>query len=342
MSHFQSCLELFGFSTPDQLTIKSLKSAFKRIVLKSHPDKGGKADEFDQILSGFTYLTDILKKLNGGRELREMITAPYEIEERRANEWISEMFDEMVKDSDTELFGKMFKEDIELPKDFHQSFEESYKEQRIHGYDSWLNEDVSQVKKNTPNTDVESIKSERGYGYENEIKEHIIPTNDFNTSFESTMIHRKPEKDIVLFPDEMAHNFSGCKGALLIHNSESYTSESGLKPQQHDLYKAYTSDNTIFDKVPQYNTRLNPNNPDDMEKFYKERAEFDELIRTEQKEQTEHDNPYNDPVVAEYEQRKFEKEKEHMAHVRQYFSDDKIDLNKSIEHCIARPTLKAK
>ena len=119
MAELAKTLELFGFLTIDDVTGDSLKKAFKTRILQAHPDKGGDADVFDNMLHSYVYLTRTIQRISGGRSTLQNILSPDEL--KRSDEIISRFFDEFQND------------------EFNKLFEEQKKE--THGYASWLKGD---------------------------------------------------------------------------------------------------------------------------------------------------------------------------------------------------------
>lgn len=118
---FAQALELFGFLSIDDVTQDSLKKSFKTRILESHPDKGGDADTFDNMLHSYVYLTQTIQRISGGRATLQNILSPDEL--KRSDEIINQLFEEFRND------------------EFNQQFEKQKKE--THGYGSWL-KDVSE------------------------------------------------------------------------------------------------------------------------------------------------------------------------------------------------------
>ena len=119
MSELAKTLELFGFLNIDDVTGDSLKKAFKTRILQAHPDKGGDADVFDNMLHSYVYLTHTIQRISGGRTTLQNILSPDEL--KRPDEIINRFFDEFQND------------------EFNRLFEEQKKE--THGYASWLKGD---------------------------------------------------------------------------------------------------------------------------------------------------------------------------------------------------------
>ena len=61
MSYLSQCLSLLGFTNVGDVTTISLKVAYRKAVLETHPDKGGSEDEFDKLLSAFVFLANMFK-----------------------------------------------------------------------------------------------------------------------------------------------------------------------------------------------------------------------------------------------------------------------------------------
>ena len=104
MSELDYALELFEFLNINDITPDSLKSSFKKKVLKVHPDKGGNALEFDNMLAAFLYLTDTFNRINGGRTTLQNITTPDKLKEWRPDELINRIFEEFDNNSFNVLF----------------------------------------------------------------------------------------------------------------------------------------------------------------------------------------------------------------------------------------------
>ena len=96
MAELAKTLELFGFLTIDDVTGDSLKKAFKTRILQAHPDKGGDADVFDNMLHSYVYLTRTIQRISGGRSTLQNILSPDEL--KRSDEIISRFFDEFQND----------------------------------------------------------------------------------------------------------------------------------------------------------------------------------------------------------------------------------------------------
>jgi hypothetical protein len=222
MSELQHVLQLFEFISIDDVTADSLKKAFKKKVLMVHPDKGGDATEFDGMLAGFVYLSETFQRVNGGRATLQNVISPDQLRDMRPDELINRVFEEF----DSENFNK--------------KFEETHKAEE-HGYIDWL--------KNKSDDD-NLIEGEFGDATQ-KAPTFAFEENDFNRRFEESAKKDKPEPSaLILHPEAMAYNSGKTTGTSIIDAHEGgYTSDIFMNPEYTDVYSAFTSVNTITDKV---------------------------------------------------------------------------------------------
>lgn len=114
MNFFQSCLQVLGLEEEVALTEEALKKAYKKAAIKAHPDKGGSEQDFEAVTRAYAYLTEILKRIRGGREKEGEVKAPDTLatdRQREAKQW---ELDEPVrlnpKKMDMNLFNKLFEQ----------------------------------------------------------------------------------------------------------------------------------------------------------------------------------------------------------------------------------------
>lgn len=225
MSELQYVLGLFEFMSIDDITADSLKKAFKKKVLQVHPDKGGDSTEFDGMLAGFVYLSETFQRINGGRATLQNVISPDQLRDLRPDELINRVFEEF----DNENFNKKF-EEVHKPEG--------------HGYIDWLG---------NKEEDFNLIEGEFGDATQ------VAPTftfeeKDFNKRFEETAKKDKPEPSaIILHPEAMAYVSGITIGTSIIESiagrEGGYTSEFYSNPEYTDVYSAFTTANTITDKV---------------------------------------------------------------------------------------------
>ena len=105
----------------------------------------------------------------------------------------------------------------------------------------------------------------------------------------------------MLHPEDMAY-YTGNMGQTLVEQTNGFTSAPGLNPEYTDLYNAFTSENTVFDKVQPVKVRT-------LEELLLEREKVYECVKDEELE-----------AIAEYERNKIEADKKHKNSVQQYFN----------------------
>lgn len=222
MSELQHALDLFEFLSIDDVTVNSLKKAFKTHILKAHPDKGGNADLFDQMLRSYMYLTETVQRITGGRATLQNVVTPDELKEMRPDEIINRFFEEFDND------------------EFNKKFEEANIKE-THGYSSWLKS------KEEENNLTDGIFGDATQ------KPPTFNEKDFNKIFEEKVKEGKPEPSaIILHPEQMAYISGQCIGNEIIETTEGgYTSHIFNNPKYTDAYEAF-SNLTITDKIPAY------------------------------------------------------------------------------------------
>lgn len=282
MSELQHALELFEFISIDDITIESLKKAFKKMALKSHPDKGGDPIEFDRMLAEFVYLSETFQRINGGRLTLQNIISPEKLRDLRPDELINRVFEEF----DNENFNKQF--------------EETHKTDS-HGYQDWL--------KNTTG-DFNMITGNYG-SFAVSLPVQKAPTfdeNDFNKVFEELAKKDKAEPSaIILHPEAMAYISGSVIGTDIIeHNECGYTSTAFTNPEYTDVFSAFTTANTVADKV----TTFKENN-----------KTLEDIIN----ERNAEIKPFDDSerqVIFDYEKRKVAEQNKHLENVKNFFDFD--------------------
>ena len=76
MNYFSACLRILGLEEEVALTPEALKSAYKKAVVRAHPDKGGSEKEFEAVTRAYAYLGEILSRIHGGRKKEGKVEAP--------------------------------------------------------------------------------------------------------------------------------------------------------------------------------------------------------------------------------------------------------------------------
>jgi len=82
MNYFSACLRILGLEEEVALTEEALKGAYKKAVVRAHPDKGGSEKEFEAVTRAYAYLGEILKRIHGGRSKEGKVEAPSKLTAR--------------------------------------------------------------------------------------------------------------------------------------------------------------------------------------------------------------------------------------------------------------------
>lgn len=76
MNYFSACLRILQIEEEVAVTTEGLKAAYKKAVLRAHPDKGGSEKEFEAVTRAYAYLGEILERIHGGRPTEGKVEAP--------------------------------------------------------------------------------------------------------------------------------------------------------------------------------------------------------------------------------------------------------------------------
>lgn len=275
-------LEKLGFSSMDDVNPEALKRAFKAAVINSHPDKGGSEKDFESILAAYVYLSRTIKRLMGGRSGFQVLNV-FDVRQARDDQFTNEL-NNLV----SEVFDHLdSNQNEEFRKEFNSQFEKIHVRENARGYEEWLKYDDDDVKEDSLPNDLP--------------KDPI----DWNRTFETNVKQGKPEPTtLILHPDQMGFVSGSTRGAALIPSiGHSFTSDPEERPEYTDLQAAYTSENTVYDKVPIYQE--------------KQRTFEDILKERDMVYQSELDRDLE--AIAAYEKRKQEEEAAHKQKIEAYF-----------------------
>lgn len=223
VSYFSSCLEVLNIQEEVAITEETLKKAYKKAALRAHPDKGGTEEEFEAITRAYAYLSEILKRMQGGRDISSKVEAPSAITTSRQTEAKKWEYTEPVKlnpkNLDMNAFNRMF-EDTHMP-DPDQD-----------GYGDWLKTGEGHTGSSGPKF---------GGKFNRDV---------FNNMFEEEA--RKSAKNqstaLIMHPEAMA--LGPTMGIEIGRDRpEDYTAAPNAKQHFTDLRAAYTTESTISDKV---------------------------------------------------------------------------------------------
>ncbi len=136
LTYFQMCLQVLGLEEEVALTDEELKKAYKKAAFKAHPDKGGSEQHFEAVTRAYAYLSEILKRIKGGRSTIKKVEAPTLLKTERTTEADAWKHVEPVRFNpdklDMDAFNKMF-------------VETHIKDADAEGYEDWLKDTGTQT-----------------------------------------------------------------------------------------------------------------------------------------------------------------------------------------------------
>jgi curved DNA-binding protein CbpA len=225
MTYFASCLEVLNIQEEVALTEETLKSAYKKMALKAHPDKGGSEEYFEAVTRAYAYLSEILKHMRGGkRDTAGRVDAPSSVATSRdaeAEKWKHvEPVRLNAKNLDMNAFNKLF-EQTHIP------------DPDSDGYGDWLKGGDKSTASSGPK-------------FSGQFNRDV-----FNRMFEDeARKNQRASNSLIVHPGEMALTLNPTSGVSFVgERVESYTAATGSKFQFTDLRGAYTTESTISDKV---------------------------------------------------------------------------------------------
>ena len=223
IGYFQSSLEVLGLEEEVALTEEALNKAYKRAALRTHPDKGGSEERFEAVTRAYAYLTEILRRINGGRTKASVVEAPTAIQETRSGDAKNWKQVEPVrlnpKKLDVDAFNKMFEQTrIPDPDD--------------DGYGDWL----------TNKTEVAASGQKFGGKFNRDVFNKMFEEQaKATTSVPQNQLMNLAPQAMMLAPNSGVELGRG--------KSESYTAAANANLKYTDLKQAYTQENTISQQV---------------------------------------------------------------------------------------------
>jgi len=225
MTFFASCLEVLGIQEEVALTEETLKSSYKKMAVKAHPDKkGGSEEYFEAVTRAYAYLSEILKHMKGRTPSTQRVEAPTSLSSRRDMEEDKWKHAEPVrlnaKNLDMNAFNKLF-EQTHIP------------DPDTDGYGDWLKSADSQ-------------SSSSGPKFSGQFNRDV-----FNRMFdEETRKGKHQNNNLIVHPGEMALTLNPTNGVDFVgERPDSFTAAPNSKFQFTDLRGAYTTECSIADKV---------------------------------------------------------------------------------------------
>jgi curved DNA-binding protein CbpA len=223
MTYFASCLEVLGIQEEVALTEEALKSAYKKMALKAHPDKGGSEEYFEAVTRAYAYLSEILKHMKGGRkDINGRVDAPTSLNVSRdadAEKWKHvEPVRLNAKNLDMNAFNKLF-EQTHIP------------DPDADGYGDWLK-------------DNSGGKGTSGPKFGGQFNRDV-----FNRMFED---EAKTGRETAIQAWQQPQELTLAVGMgveLGRDRPTDYTAAPNSKNQFTDLRAAYTSENTVSNQI---------------------------------------------------------------------------------------------
>jgi curved DNA-binding protein CbpA len=228
LNFFSACLRVLNIQEEVTLTEETLKSSYKKAVIKAHPDKGGTKEAFDAVTRAYAYLMDVLKLVKGRQtktETNAVVPGLDTVQEQRqsvAKEW--QMPADPVKlnpkNLDMNAFNRLF-EQTRLPDPDED------------GYGDWLKDEEDKKRS--------GIKAAKKFSED-------FNREVFNRMFEEEAGYGSTAIMQYQHPQELVLNQSA--GVELGRDRPSeYTAAYDSKMQFTDLRAAYTKENTVSNQV---------------------------------------------------------------------------------------------
>ena len=250
IGYFQSSLEILGLEEEVALTEAALKQAYKKAAFRAHPDKGGSEQKFELVTRAYAYLSEILRRIHGGRTKESVVEDPTILKDTRKDESKSWSHAEPVKLNpkklDMDAFNKMFEQTrIPDPED--------------DGYGDWLTTEGK--------TDTQSQKF--GGKFNRDV---------FNRTFEEQARTRAEPASQLMNIGPQAMTLTPTAGVELGRDRpSSYTAAANASLKYTDLKQAYTSENTLSGQVS--NVRVDQR---DIKQYSAERKKAPEPLTNEE------------------------------------------------------------
>jgi curved DNA-binding protein CbpA len=228
LSYFNSCLEILGLQEDVILTEAELKAAYKKAAIKVHPDKGGSEEMFQAVTKAYTYLSEILKRIQGAMgqgqaQAQGPAQAPQQVATQRA--------------IDEEKWQHIQPVHLSAKKLDINAFNSLYEKTRMpdpddEGYGDWLKTE------------------DQGSGATGRRFDGKFNRDVFNSAFEGAEREKPTQALTVQHPRSMALTMAPSMGTEIGRTStDDYTAPANADVQYTDLKRAYTSDSTFTNKV---------------------------------------------------------------------------------------------
>ena len=252
LSYFQACLQVLGLEEEVALTEESLKAAYKKAAVKAHPDKrGGSEQAFEMVTRSYAYLSEILRRIQGGRDQLKKVEAPTALKDERFKESHDFQHVKPIKLDPNNLNMNAF----------NQMFEQTHiPDPEGEGYGDWLKSEG--VGSNTPNF---SGKFNRDV---------------FNQMFVDESAKQKQASNQLAVVSPQALTMAPGLGIELGRGRpDDFTAAANSQMKYTDLRAAYTTESTFSGQVA--NVRVDPR---DYDTYANSRKRAPDPLRDEERE----------------------------------------------------------
>jgi curved DNA-binding protein CbpA len=233
LNFFSACLRVLNIQEEIALTEDALKAAYKKAVIRAHPDKsGGSKEAFDAVTRAYAYLIDILKLVQGrqtrgdgggGDAAPQTLDSAVSARQAATQDW------------------QMPTQPIKLnPKNLNmKAFNEMFEQTRIpdpdeDGYGDWLK-----------GADTKGGAHKGAKKFSEEFNRDV-----FNRMFEEEAGNQNQTTSLQKWnqPQEMTLSV-GMGVELGRDRPQDYTAAPNSKSQFTDLRAAYTTENTVSNQI---------------------------------------------------------------------------------------------
>jgi curved DNA-binding protein CbpA len=222
LSFFSSCLKVLNIEEEVALTDEILRSAYKKAVIRAHPDRGGSEEHFEAVTRAYAYLTDILHLIQGNKTKS---TAP-----------VPEL-DTVKQQRTTAAAQVQHVEPVRLnPKNLNiNAFNQMFEETRVpdpdeDGYGDWLKGGDQQQGSS-------GDKRKFGKEFNRDVFNNMF-VNEMKRESNTSLALRQPEALVATNAVELGRD-----------RPPDYTAGFNSKTNFTDLKSAYTKDNVFSSQV---------------------------------------------------------------------------------------------
>jgi len=227
MDYFQEALELLGIHDSEELTAELLKTAYRRVALRVHPDKaGGSKEAFDAVKQAYDYVLRILQRINPRFSPAEEARMTGPVTAETAAAYRSATAPPALPDTppvalsakklDMGVFNRLFEEN-RLPDPSRDT-----------GYGDWMKEDNK-----VPAAAAAAAAAKKSGSFEERFKAVAVA----QTAGTALVRRTVPESLVSL------------GGTVIGEDPRNFTAPLGADTQFTDIKEAYTHGSTVYQEV---------------------------------------------------------------------------------------------